>query len=536
MKVKKICIVGGGSSGWMTAAGLSKHFPEIEITLIESGIAPVGVGESTLGHFNDFLNFMELKDEDWMPYCNATYKTSIAFKNFREGKGERFQYPFGKTIEGENVHFYYYLKFIYPDLYPPEEGSRYFNRQTLLTESGKFTKEPIEGINFDSSVDSAYHFDAAMFGEFLKKKIAIPNGVKHFNEKIEYCTKDEDGNLKAIHTKNGKSFNADLFIDCTGFKSLLLEKFMGVPFIDFKDYLFNDTALAAQIPYIDKEKQMTTWTDCVAMENGWVWEIPLWHRIGTGYVFSSKYTTTEKAEEEYRDYLSKTYSEKIAKEVKFKKINIKHGKHAQSWKKNVVAIGLSYGFIEPLESTGLLTTHENILSLADILDMSDGYVTQKWVDKFNFRINNMIDNMMVFVAYHYYFSKRKDNKYWKDCVNNINYFDKYLENKSDIWEKVMIRSGKAFYTQVHPNMWDFGQGNVFGIGYIALGQGINPISKFKYIKEIKNNSNEIEIAKNIHNQWQEEKKEIMEELKKLPSHYEYLRDYIHVLEKEKEGK
>ena len=300
MKINKICIVGGGSSGWMTAAGLSKHFPNIDITLIESDTPPVGVGESTLGHFNDFLNFLDLKDKDWMAYCNATYKTSIAFKNFREGKGERFQYPFGVSVKNDDSFMYYYLKHLYPNMYPPEEGARFFNRQTLIAESGKFTDGEIKGTNFNHDIDAAYHFDAALFGQFLKEKIAIPNGVSHFYDKISYCTKDEKGNIKAIHTDKGESFSADLFIDCTGFKSLLLEKFMEVPFISFKDFLFNDTALVTPVPYIDKENQMKNYTDCVALGNGWVWETPLWHRIGTGYVFSSRHTTIENAEREYR--------------------------------------------------------------------------------------------------------------------------------------------------------------------------------------------------------------------------------------------
>ena len=531
MKIKKICIVGGGTSGWMTAAGLSKYFPEIEFSLIESDINPVGVGESTLGHFNQYLDFLDLDDKDWMPYCNATFKTSIAFKNFRNNTGERFQYPFGTPIKGEDIHLYYYLIHLYPDMYPPEEGARFFNRQTLLTESNKFTIDPIKNIkDWDHRTDTAYHFDAALFGKYLKEKIAVPNGVKHFNDKVMYCTKDQEGNIKAVHTESGKSFNADLFVDCTGFRSLLLEDFMGVEFIPFDDYLFNDTALACQIPYIDKTKQMTTWTDCVAMDCGWVWEIPLWNRIGTGYVFSSKYTTVEKAEKEYREYLSKTYSEEISKNAKFKKINIKHGKHKKSWCKNVVSVGLSYGFIEPLESTGLLTTHENILSLADILSMSDSFITQKWVDKFNFRINNMINGMMVFVAYHYYFSQRKDNQYWKDCINNLRYFDRYLDGNVNKWKDEILISGKVFYSQINKKMWDFNEGNIFGIAYIALGQGIVPMSKFKLHSEVKGDPKILEKCKVIHEKWQKEKKSTLLELDKLPTHYEWLKNNIYVLE------
>ena len=283
MKVESICIIGGGSCGWMSAAILSKEHPDKEICLIESEkTKPIGVGESTLGHFNRFLIRMGLKDDSWMPHCNATYKTSIAFKNFREGKGERFQYPFGKfdTVDWycDNPVRFYELRAKYgKELYPPEEFARFANRSTWLAEECRMVDKEIPGSVWDERLDRAYHLDAELFGQYLKEHHCIPNGVVHLTGEVGNVIKRPDGSIQSIITDDGTSISADMFIDCTGFKSLILEQHMGSPVEDFHYKLFNDAALATQIPYVDREKQMETYTDCVGMNAGWVWNIPLWH-------------------------------------------------------------------------------------------------------------------------------------------------------------------------------------------------------------------------------------------------------------------
>jgi len=525
MKINSICIVGGGSSGWMTAAALSKNFPNIDFTLVESDINPVGVGESTLGSFNGFLRYLGLKDEDWMPYCNATYKTSIAFKNFREGNGERFQYPFGfGNDEIYNTNYFYHLQHHYPEFYPPEEGARFLNFQTLLAESNRYTNDYIEGMNYNSKYNTAYHFDATLFGKFLKENMAIPNGVKHIVGDIKYCTKDEGGYLKAIHTDDGRTFSADLFIDCTGFKSLLLEDFMGVEFQGYDDYLFNDMALATQIPYVNKDEQMRSWTDCIAMDNGWVWEIPLWHRIGTGYVFSSKYTTPKDAEREYRGYLAQQFNEEISKNAKFKLIKIKHGRHNNAWEKNVLGIGLSYGFIEPLESTGLMTTHENILKFADVLSgVNNNIVGQKERDFVNLYINNLTDEMALFVSLHYYLSSRNDNSYWVDCINNKSIVDNWvLGKKNKLNDKT--KEQLNLFLKIGSEKWN--NQPKAGDVIIAIGQGINPLSKRIYKEDIEHKEFLDELEK-VHEIYQKKKNQLLENLKTLPTHFEYLKNNIY---------
>ena len=166
-----------------------------------------------------------------------------------------------------------------------------------------------------------------------------------------------------------------MFVDCTGFKSVLLEKHLNVPFTSFNNELFNDKAISVRTPYLNKELEMTTYTDCVAMSAGWIWNIPLWHRIGRGYCYSSKYINESEAEVEFKNYLKEIYPLDMVEKFELKHINIKHGKHKVSWKNNCVAIGLSYGFVEPLESTGLVTSHELSNLLCDAILRRDGFIS-----------------------------------------------------------------------------------------------------------------------------------------------------------------
>lgn len=516
MKIQKICIVGGGSSGWMTAALLSSKLKNINITLIEpKNNNTLGVGESTLGHFNTYLHYLGLKDKDWMSYCNATYKTSIAFKNFREGNGERFQYPFGNIDRfGYQLPLINFniLQKLYPEYYPPEEFARFVNFNTFLTESKKIIPTTIEGSNYHPTFDTAYHFDADLFGKFLKDKIAIPNGIEYLNGEISECNKISNGNIKSLITQNGDVIEADLFIDCTGFKSLLLEQYMGSDFISFNKSLFNDKALATRIPYRDKRDQMTTYTDCVAMSNGWIWDIPLWNRVGAGYVFSSKYISVKNAENEFREYLSERFTPEIAKEANMKLINIKHGRHEKGWVGNVVGIGLSYGFLEPLESTGLLTTHENILYLHNILQKRNNLVTQIDIDTFNHNVKSDIEVLKNFVEMHYYLSSRQDTPYWRDVTHNPQ-----LGKTNDQYLSLLRREGF--------NMWE--QEDATGEHYIAAGMGFNPCTKERLLRDFQHTFEDTEIYKKLHIEYQAKRKELIQFMEQFPYHYDYLKDEIY---------
>jgi len=260
------------------------------------------------------------------------------------------------------------------------------------------------------------------------------------------------------------------------------------------------------------------------MSNGWVWEIPLWHRIGTGYVFSSKYITPKNAELEYREYLAKQFNKEIADNVEFKLIKIKHGRHVNAWEKNVLGIGLSYGFIEPLESTGLMTTHENILMFADVLSsVNNGNVGQKDRDFLNLYINNLTDEMALFVSQHYYLSSRDDNSYWKDCTNNKAIVNNWVLEKNGKFND-KTKEQLNLFLRLGSEKWS--NERKAGDIIIALGQGINPVSKRMYNEEIENKKF-LEVLENTHKTYQMEKNQLLERLNLLPTHFEYLKNNIY---------
>jgi tryptophan halogenase len=527
MQVKTVTIVGGGSSGWMTAAALSKLCPHLDITLVESpNVGTIGVGESTLGHINKFLHLLGLKDEDWMPACNATYKNSIRFTNFRENDGSFFEYPFSPgldfTDKPNGVDAWSELATLYPEEYGPQSFAEFFcTGNTMLAKYNKQTRNE-EGVlrMFNFKYDTAYHMDAQLFGQYLKEKIALPNGVKHIKANVHSFKKDDKGNLVDVLIDTGDVLHSDLWIDCTGFKSILLEEWMGSQFMPFDKYLANDRAWACRLPYIDREREMHNVTDCHALGNGWVWNIPLWNRIGTGYVYSTRFTTPEEAQQEFRNHLAVKHSPKIAEEAEMFEIRIKHGKRRRAWVKNVVGIGLSYGFVEPLESTGLLTTHENIIKLIETLNRRSGFVSRTEIEGFNFAVDQQVTNFRDFIAHHYALSMRTDTPYWRWCTE-IHEFCPDMHGEfmmvNASWPNLI---GNIVLNNAYPL-------EMVGGMYIAGGMGVKNFSTKElifYKEELSNKREQIHHTKRMYEQY---KNFVEDYVQGLPSHYQFLKDNIY---------
>jgi len=402
----KIIIVGGGSAGWMTASTLIKTFPDKDITVIESPKYPtIGVGESTLGRIKNWIEYLGIDEKSFMKATDASFKLSIKFTDFYT-KGESFHYPFGTPhIEGNRagLNDWWFKKFFKPDTPYSDYADCLFPNMSLVNQN-KFSNKAIPEINFNPKQDAAYHFDAIKFGQYLKNEYCLPKGVKYIQEDIQEIKQNENG----IESLNGK-YSADLFIDCSGFKGLLINETLKEPFESYADILINDSAWAIQIPYQDKEKELVAYTNCTAIENGWVWRAPLWSRIGTGYVYSSKFVTDENALKEFKKHLN-------IPEGNFRNIKIpKVGIHKRIWVKNVVAIGLSAGFIEPLESNGLFAVHEFVMKL--IRNIQRDNVSQWDRDNFNFSCKKSFREFAEFVALHYALSHRDDTEYWKHMLN-----------------------------------------------------------------------------------------------------------------------
>ena len=456
----KILIVGGGSAGWMTAATLESQLPQHKISLIESkNISTVGVGESTIRQIFEWMRMLNIKDEDFLKHVDGIYKLSIKFTDFYK-KGEAFHYPFGGAPLEENKAGYndwWFKKIFNPSTPNSDYADCIYPLQMAYVNQNKFDKEQVE---------YAYHFDAAKFGIWLRDKYC--KKVKHIIDDIVSVEQDENGIVSL-----NKKYKADLYIDCTGFKSLLLDKSLKEPFESYSDMLPNDSAWATKIRYKNKKKELVPYTNCTAIENGWVWNIPLWSRIGTGYVYSSKFVDDDTALKEFKKHLGQ-------KDLEFKKIKMRVGVHKRVWVKNVVAIGLSAGFIEPLESNGLFSVHEFLIRL--LRNLRREKISQWDRDNFNYQCKHLFKTFAEFVSLHYALSHRDDTPYWRHCMNKT--WDNSLINLSPV-------GVKGFKDAVELRTHDFKFRIDGGLHCIAAGMNWAPTDKTSLL--IHNNLNEKEL-------------------------------------------
>jgi tryptophan halogenase len=447
----KILIVGGGSAGWMTAATLESQFPNYKISLIESkNISTVGVGESTIAQITDWMRLLKIEDKDFIKHVDGSYKLSIKFTDFYK-KGEAFHYPFGIPALAQtksDANDWWFKKMLHPKTPYSDYADCIYPLQMAYVNQNKFD------IN---EVSKAYHFDATKFGLWLKNNYC--KKIKHIVDDVVSIEQDENG----ITSLNNK-YKADLYIDCTGFKSLLLDKTLKEPFESYSDMLPNDSAWATRIQYKDKEKELVPYTNCTAIENGWVWNIPLWSRIGTGYVYSSKFVDDETALKQFKKHLGQ-------EELEFKNIKMRVGIHNRLWVKNVVAIGLSAGFIEPLESNGLYTVHEFLTKL--VLNLQRDKISQWDRDNFTYQCKHMFKEFSEFVGLHYALSHRNDTEYWKHCLNKT-------------WDNTLInlehRAFSGFKEAVYNRTYNFKYPDYTGLHCIAAGMHWAPTNKTTLIK------------------------------------------------------
>lgn len=417
---KEVVILGGGTAGWMSAAYLVKAFGEhVRFTVIESPtIAKIGVGEATVPNLQRvFFDFLGAAEEDWMVKCNAAFKTAVKFVNWRKKKpGEtenHFYHPFGilPNIGGVPLPQYWFFT-----TGGAREGVDYacFREPPLMDAklAPKFS-------NGTRAVPHAWHFDAHLVAEFLKVW-AIERGVRHVQDEVRDVKLDASGYIAAVHTASGRTFSADLFIDCSGFRGVLINKALGEPFIDMNDHLLCDSAVAAAIPNDDEKLGIEPYTSAIAMRSGWTWKIPMLTRFGSGYVYSSQFTNEEEAVRDYCELWGLKESE-----MNFNRIRFRTGRNARAWVKNCVSIGLSSCFIEPLESTGIYFITAAIYQLAKHFPAAG--CDPKLINAFNREIEYMFDDCRDFLQAHYFTTTRDDSPFWLACKNDLHLSDAMKE-------------------------------------------------------------------------------------------------------------
>jgi len=463
-KINTITIVGGGSAGWMSAAAFVKSFPEKEITVIESPNIPIiGVGESTLGAIKTFCHYLDIDEKDFIKYTDATLKMSIKFTDFYEKDSGSFHYPFGAPVlnnVSKSTQDWLIKKALYPETPNQDFVDCYFPSAALFR-NNKFSLNSKKNFdNFTPKNDVAYHFDATKFGAWLKLKYCLPRGVKLIPATVTDIKTDDYG-IKELILDTGDTVVSDLYIDCTGFRSLLIGQTLKEPFKSFEDILINNRAWACQVPYKDKPKEIEPFTHCTAIGHGWVWNTPLWSRLGTGYVYSDKHIDPDNALEEFKNYLMSNKmliprSKEEIDNLKFKDVTMRVGIHERTFVKNVVAIGLSAGFLEPLESNGLYSVHEFLFKL--LKTISKNSITQWDRDVYNKTTYNMFRSFAEFISLHYALSIRDDTNYWKE--NSQREYLKFIVPNQLIG---------GFNTLSQSKMYDYSLPDTSGINWVAAG-------------------------------------------------------------------
>src|SRR5256884_4661074 len=455
--VRSIAIVGGGTAGWMTALILARSLMDrgVQITLLESPtVGIIGVGEGSTPWLRGFFDSLGIEEAEWIPACHATYKCGIAFDGWSTKPGfERYFHPFASMLDnltmkqfvhnvearvnGANLH-------AHPD--------RFFIAARLAANR----RAPKAREDFPFDVWHGYHFDAVLLGQFLHKK-ALERGVRYQSCHVTHATLDSAGAIASVTTQEGETIAADLFVDCSGFAGLLIDKALHTPYVSFASNLFNDAAVAIPSPI---GASIPSETVSTALQHGWAWKIPLTSRYGNGYVYSSQFSSADEAETEVRQHLGLLESDAPARHLK-----MKIGRVTKHWNKNCLAVGLAQGFIEPLEATALLFIQRTVTAFVEFLEAGD--LSEAAHERFNQRVNDHFEGTRDYIVTHYKTNTRQDTEYWRANSANLNLSDD-LKKLYSLWmagESIAADVGRQAIGKGYP---------VFSWYCIMSGMGIFP--------------------------------------------------------------
>jgi len=512
----KVVIVGGGSAGWMTAAYLSKALNgRVDISLVESpNIQTIGVGEATFSTIRLFFEFLGLKEEDWMPECHAAYKLAIKFVNWNEER-RNFYHPFQRfeTVHGRSMADWWlkvrqadapldYSCFTVPAICDANRSPRFMDGRIFDSKvSNYLTSDTLDKAlvleDLKIQYPYAYHFDASLLARFMSQ-YARRNGVRQILDEVVEVHLLENGSIGSIETKQNGSLFADLYVDCTGFRGLLINRALEEPFISFSDSLLCDSAIAIQVPNDGRTEGIRPYTTSTALSSGWAWDIPLFQRIGTGYVYCSRFIDTGSAEQEFRRHLGARAEGCAASHIK-----MRIGRNRNSWVKNCVAIGLSSGFVEPLESTGIFFIQHGIEEL--VTHFPTRQLDEVSIRSYNQTVAHCIDGVREFLTLHYVASTRNDTDFWKACKHEIRMPDELAE-RLNLW-KHRLPTNRT----ISPNYHGF---EAYSYSVMLLGLGFTPPSSLPVLDYMETASAEAAFDSILARS--------LQLTSTLPSQYEYL--------------
>lgn len=397
-KIHRVIIAGGGTAGWMAAAALSKLLGKtLSITLVESDeIGTVGVGEATIPTLLTLHELLQVKEQEFLKAVQGTFKLGISFENWRD-VGEHYIHSFGWTGKDSWAAGFQHFWLKGKKLGISREFGEYCN-EWAAAKQGRFAVLPKRGLNY------AYHFDASLYAGYLRQ-MAEAHGVVRLEGRIENVEQaPQTGFITAIRLASGQRVEGDLFIDCTGFRALLIGKTLDVGFEDWRHWLPCDRAVAVQTESVGTP---LPYTRSIARQAGWQWRIPLQHRVGNGLVFSSRHWTDDEATSQ----LLGNVEGKLLMTPRV--IPFGAGQRHEHWHKNCVAVGLASGFIEPLESTSIHLIQRSLIRLLQMFPY-DG-IREPDVVEFNKQMKFEVDNVRDFIILHYHVTNRTDSPFWRQC-------------------------------------------------------------------------------------------------------------------------
>jgi len=511
--IRNVVVVGGGTAGWMTASYLAATFGrQVSVTVVESANVPtIGVGEATFSTVRHFFGYLGLVEQDWMPECSATYKLAIRFEDWRE-PGHHFHHPFERTrvVDGFPITDWWLHQrgagrfdddcFVLPALCEQRSSPRF--RDGTIFRPGE---EPVgEGADRDTMTEQsvqfpyAYHFDAALLARFLTR-YGTARGVRHVLDDVTGVVLDERGWISHVTTAGHGDLTGDLFVDCTGFRGVLLNQALQEPFESYQDTLPNDSAVALRVPVDASAAGLRPCTTATARDAGWIWTIPLFDRIGTGYVYARDYVDPDEAERTLRAFVGPA-----ADGLEANHIRMRIGRTRRAWVGNCVGIGLSAGFVEPLESTGIFFIQNAVEQLVK------HFPDRRWDDRlrasYNGHMARMMDGVREFLALHYYAARRADNAYWRDAKTRP--LPDGLAERIEQWT-VRLPDSESVYPHYHGFEPYSYQAMLLGLGGVPLRSsaalaGLDGGAAEKVFEEVGRSAREL--------------------AERLPSQYAYLAD------------
>ncbi len=416
MPPENIVIVGGGSAGWMAASIFLRTFGKqgSKITLIESGNIPtIGVGEGTTPLFKKFLRVLGISEQEFMATCNATFKLGISFPGWTNSEefGTYF-HPFAASGYSQyNQEFFSNCDLRRSgEMASTDPAHFFFNAEMAEQRKAPFGPPPCDS----SKMDYAYHFDTVLLAEYMKNR-CLDQGINYVVDDVQEVIQKENGDIDYLVTASSGNLSGDFFVDCTGFRKMNIGQTLGTEVISYKSRLFNDSAVVIRTP-VPEDSDITPYTESRALKCGWAWRIPLAEKVSWGYVYSADYTSHEDAENELRNHIGDA-----AKNLPALLIKLQVGRASEHWKNNCVAVGLSQGFIEPLEATALGLTQFTINRF--VTHFTRGGYQPVYRDHFNNIINEAFDCTVDYIQTHYILNTREDTQYWRDCRANENISD-----------------------------------------------------------------------------------------------------------------